>query len=164
MVRLLLHHEVRHPFREGTPHLPREAVLDFADGDAELDELFLSQMHARPLVAVLVYAGVGEAHAASAAGLEIVGEFREHVVNLLTVLLDAAAVEADGVDDTLRHDALGDVLAVLEQTLHEDIVDVIAGQDLGVGSHDKSFSSSQVLTAPVENIVCQGPRMGEVTR
>lgn len=135
-VKSLLHDEVRHPAREGRPHLPRQAVLDLADGDAELDELLLGLVHARPLVAVLVHAGVEEAVATSAAGLELVGELSQHVVDLLTVLLDAAGVKPDDVDDALGDDVVTGVLAVLEQAGHEDAVHAIGSDDVGVGGHD----------------------------
>lgn len=103
-VRSLLHYEVRHSSREGAPTLSGEAVLDLVDGDAELDELLLGQVKVRPLAPVPVHASVQEAHAASAADFELVGEFREHVVDLLAVLLDSAGVEADRANDTFGSD------------------------------------------------------------
>lgn len=135
-MKLLLHREVRHASREGRPHLPRETVLDLADGDAELNELLLGLVHARPLVAVLVHAGVEKAVAASSAGLELIREFREHVVDLLTMFLDTAVVEADGQRDAFGNDVAGSVFTVLEQAVQEDGVDKIASQGVSVGGHD----------------------------
>lgn len=140
--RLLLDHEVRHAAREDHPHLTREAVLDLADGDTELHQLLLGLVEASPLVAVPVEAGVEEAVATTAAGLELVGEFREHVVDLLPVLLDAARVEPDGLDDSLGDDVAGGALAVLEETGHENSLDVLWGENLSVGAHCCTFSSN----------------------
>lgn len=138
---LLLDHEIWHAAREDRPHLTRQEVFDLADGDAELNELLLGLVRARPLVAVLVEAGVEEAPAASAASLERVGELREHVVDLLAVLLDAARVETNGLDDALGQDVVAGVLAVLEQAVHEDDVHAVVGQDVGTCGHYTSFSS-----------------------
>ena len=98
-------------------------------------------MHARPLVAVPVQAGVEEAVATSTAGLEVVGKLREHVVDLLTVFLDAGGVEPNGLDNALGHDVVAGFLAVLEQAVHEDAVHVVSGQNVGVGGHCTTFSS-----------------------
>ena len=135
-MKLLLHHEVRRAAWEDRPHLPRKAVLNLADGDAELNELFLGLVHACPLVAVLVHAGVEEAVATSAAGLELVREFREHVVNLLTVSFDAARMESDGSHDALCDDVAGSVFAVLEEAVQEDGVDEITSQGVRISGHD----------------------------
>ena len=123
--RLLLDREVRHAAREDLPPITREAVLDLADGDTELHQLLLDLVEASPLVAVPVEAGVEEAVATTAAGLELVGEFREHVVDLLPVLLDAARVEPDGMKDALGGDMVGGVLSVLEKTGHKNSLDVL---------------------------------------
>lgn len=141
-VELLLDHEVRHASWEDRPHVARQAVLDLADSDAELDELLLGLVEATsPLVAVPVEAGVEEAVPTTTAGLELVGEFREHVVDLLTALLDAARVEPDSVDDALGHDVVAGVLAVLEEAGLEDGLDVMRGENLSVGAHCSTFSS-----------------------
>jgi hypothetical protein len=135
-VKSLLHHKVRHPTREDIPHLPRQAVLNFADGDAELDELLLGLVHARPLIAVSVHACVEEAVAASAAGLKVVGKLGEHVVDLLTVLLDATRVEPHGLyDDPFGDKVTGGVLAFLEHAVREDGVHKVTGQNVGFGTH-----------------------------
>lgn len=138
---LLLDREVRHAARESRPHFTRKAVLDFADGDAELDELLLGLVEAGPLVAVPVEAGVEEAVATTTAGLELVGEFREHVVDLLAVLLDATGVEAHGLDDALGDDVAIGILAVLEQASHEDGLDTLRSENLDIGAHYFTFSS-----------------------
>lgn len=92
-------------------------------------------MHASPLVAVLVHAGVEEAVATSTAGLELVGKLCEHVVDLLTVLIDAAGVEAHGLDDAFGDDVVADVLAILEETSHEDGLHVLRGKGFGVSDN-----------------------------
>ncbi len=135
LVELLLDHEVRHATGEGSPHVARQAVLDLANGDSEQDELLLGLVEACPLIAVPIDACVEEAVAATAACLEIVGEFREHVMDLLTVFLDAAGVKPDGVDDALGDDVVVSVLAILEEAGHEDGFDVLRGENSGVGIH-----------------------------
>jgi hypothetical protein len=61
-------------------------------------------------------------------------------VDLLTVFFDAASVEPDGLEDTSDNVVAG-VLVVLEEAGHEDSLDMLRGENLGVSAHCFTFSS-----------------------
>lgn len=115
---------VRHPARQSAPHLARHEALDLADADTKLEELLHRLVQVGPLVAVLVVAGVEERPATASLLLELLRQLVQHGHDLGSVTLQALGMKPDVPDDTLRLDVLAGVLAVPEQTVHEDRVDV----------------------------------------
>lgn len=62
-------------------------------------------------------------------------------MDLLTVFFDAARVEPDGLEDALNDNVVAGVLVVPEEAGHEDSLDMLRGQNLGVSAHCFTFSS-----------------------
>lgn len=125
--------DVGHAAGHCCPHFAGHQIRCDAGGDAELEELFHRAMEARPLVAVLVVAGVQEAPAtATTRGffLELRGQFGEHGDDVVALLGDAAGMEAD-----VRRDAGGGQigflrLVVLEQAVHEGLFDPLGVENI----------------------------------
>lgn len=125
--------DVRHAAGEHRPHLAGHQVGSDAGSDAELEELFHRAMEARPLVPVLVVAGIQEAPApVTARGffLELRGQFGEHGDDVVALLGDAAGMEAD-----VRRDPGGRQigflrLVVLEQAVHEGLLDPLGVENV----------------------------------
>lgn len=155
--------EVRHATRQDRPHLPRHLVPDLADADAELEELLHSLMETRPLVAVLIVAGVEKRPTATAGLLELVGELGQHRLDLGLVALETLGMKFNVPDDTFGLDVVVGVLAVSEETVGEDGVDPFGVENslrahcfvsfsVEVGnvlvlSHDSSKSKSGAILA-----------------
>ena len=116
---------VRHATGQSQPHLPRQLGLNLADPNAELEELLHALMKARPLIAVLVVAGIQERPSATAGLLELVGKLVQHRLDLGLVAFQTLGVKPDGRGNALGFDVLAGILAVLEQTVHEDCVDLL---------------------------------------
>ena len=119
---------VRHPTRQSAPHLARHEALDLADADAELEELLHRLVQPRPLVAVLVVAGVEERPSTAVLLLELLRQLVQHGHDLGLVALQALGVKPDVPDDALGLDMLTGVLAVTKQAVHEDGVDPLCAE------------------------------------
>src|SRR3989338_5097793 len=116
---------VRHPARQSAPHLARHEALDLANADAELEELLHRLVKTGPLVAVLVVAGFEERPSAAALLLKLLRQLVQHGYDLGLVALQTLGVKPDVPDDALGLDVLAGVLAISEQAIHEDRVDLL---------------------------------------
>ena len=71
-------------------------------------------MHTRPLVAMLVVAGIQERPSATTGLLELVGELVQHRLDLGPVALQALGVKPDVPGDALGLDVLASVFSLFE--------------------------------------------------
>jgi len=133
--RLLHDDEVRHATWKNRPQASWREEFDFFDGHAERNQLLHCLVQSSPLVAVPVETGVGEAVATSAIGLELVGEFSEHVVNLLAVIFDALRVENDRVHNAFTGNVIGRVLFIFEEAVQKDFAHTICCKNTSVSAH-----------------------------
>lgn len=131
---------VWHSTGQNRPHFAWHQAFYLADADAELEELLHSEMQTRPLVAVLVVAGVQERHSATARLLELVGQLVEQRCDFLLVAGEPLGVETDIADDAFRLHVLAGVLAVLEEAVEEDGFNPLGVEfHYGVSFHRVSF-------------------------
>jgi len=122
---------VRHAARKNRPHLSRHLALDFANPNAELEELLHTQVQVCPLITMLVVAGVEERPTTPAGLFELVWELIQHRLDLGLVTFQTSGVKPDVTGDSFGLDVFASVLAVPEQTVREDRIDSLGVQNHG---------------------------------
>ncbi len=95
-------------------------------------------MQASPQVAVSIVAGVEKAPASTTVFAELVGQFGQQSSNFIAMTLEAFGVKPVVGNDSLYHNVVGGILAVLVETVEKDLFDLLWVEHQGI-AHFVSF-------------------------